>query len=163
MTDDAIAAYARAIIDANLYLTLGTVDADGHPWTSPVYFSAAGDREFLWASSTDALHSRHLAARPRVSVVVFDSTVPPYHGRAVYGVGEAGEVAGDDVDRAIRSYPRPDTGASSVTRKDVTAPEPYRLYRVRLSDLWVLCPRESRQPCELHGLAKDHRTPVPLA
>ena len=121
MTDDAIAAYARAIIDANLYLTLGTVDADGHPWTSPVYFSAAGERDFLWVSETDARHSRHVAAHPRVSVVVFDSTVPPYHGRAVYGVGEAREVAGDDLDRAIGSYPRPDTGASSITREDVTA------------------------------------------
>ena len=163
MTDDGIAAHARAIIDANLYLTLGTVDADGHPWTSPVYFSAAGDREFLWASATDALRSRHIAERPRVSVVVFDSTVAPYHGRAVYAVGEARELAGDDLDRAIASYPRPDTGATSVTRVDVTAPEPYRLYRVRLSDMWVLCPRAPRQPCALHGLAKDHRTPVPPA
>lgn len=162
MTDDAIAAYARAIIDANLYLTLGTVDADGHPWTSPVYFSAAGERDFLWVSETDARHSRHVAAHPRVSVVVFDSTVPPYHGRAVYGVGEAREVAGDDLDRAIGSYPRPDTGASSITREDVTAAAPYRLYRVRLSEMWVLCPREPRQPCALHGLGKDHRTPVPL-
>jgi predicted pyridoxine 5'-phosphate oxidase superfamily flavin-nucleotide-binding protein len=31
MTDDDIAAHARAIIDANLYLTLGTIDTDGHP------------------------------------------------------------------------------------------------------------------------------------
>jgi hypothetical protein len=163
MTNDEIVAHARAIIDANLYLTLGTVDADGHPWTSPVYFSAAGDREFLWASATDALHSRHLAERPRVSVVVFDSTVAPYHGRAVYAVGEARELAGDDVDRAIGLYPRPDTGATSVTREDVTAPVPYRLYRATLSDMWVLCPREPRQPCPLHGLANDHRTRVPLA
>jgi hypothetical protein len=37
------------LLDANLYLTLGTVDPDGSPWTSPVYFAAAGEREFYWA------------------------------------------------------------------------------------------------------------------
>jgi len=37
MTRDDLAAHALAIIDANLYLTLGTIDPDGHPWASPVY------------------------------------------------------------------------------------------------------------------------------
>ena len=162
MTDDRIAAYARAIIDANLYLTLGTVDADGHPWTTPVYCAPAGDREFLWLSETGALHSRYLAERPRVSLVIFDSTVAPYHGRAVYAVAEASELSGDDLDRALGSYPRPDTGAGSITVADVTAPSPYRLYRATVSQMWVLCPREPRQLCPLHGLSRDHRTPVPL-
>ena len=47
MTYDDLAAHARAIIDANLYLTLGTTDADGRPWTSPVYFAPAGRLEVL--------------------------------------------------------------------------------------------------------------------
>jgi predicted pyridoxine 5'-phosphate oxidase superfamily flavin-nucleotide-binding protein len=34
MTHDDLAAHARAIIDANRYLTLGTADGDGRPWTS---------------------------------------------------------------------------------------------------------------------------------
>src|SRR5918999_5209136 len=101
MTHDDLAAHARAIIDTNLYLTLGTVDADGRPWTSPVYFAPAGDREFYWLSATDAQHSRHLAERPQVSMVIFDSTVAPYHGRAVYAVGEAHELSGSDVDRGL--------------------------------------------------------------
>jgi hypothetical protein len=33
-------AVARAILDANLYMTLGTADADGRPWASPVFFAA---------------------------------------------------------------------------------------------------------------------------
>ena len=78
MTHLDLAAHARAIIDANLYLTLGTTDPDGYPWTSPVYFAPAGDREFCWMSATDARHSRHVAARPQVSMVIFDSTVLPY-------------------------------------------------------------------------------------
>ncbi|TDE15039.1 pyridoxamine 5'-phosphate oxidase family protein [Jiangella asiatica] len=161
MTLDDLAAHARSIIDANLYLTLGTVDADGRPWTSPVYFAPAGDREFCWTSAVDARHSRHLAERPQVSLVVFDSTVEPYHGRAVYAVGEARELSGDDVDRALTVYPRDDgRDVTRLTRQDVTGPAPYRLYQATASDLWILCPREPRQPCALHGLATDHRVSV---
>jgi nitroimidazol reductase NimA-like FMN-containing flavoprotein (pyridoxamine 5'-phosphate oxidase superfamily) len=161
MTPGDLAAHARAIIDANLYLTLGTADRHGRPWTSPVYFAPAGDRAFYWLSATDARHSRHLVERPQVSMVIFDSTVAPYHGRAVYAVGAARELSGSDLDRALEGYPRPDgRGATPVTREEVTAPAPYRLYRATASDMWVLCPREPRQPCLLHGLAKDHRTRV---
>jgi nitroimidazol reductase NimA-like FMN-containing flavoprotein (pyridoxamine 5'-phosphate oxidase superfamily) len=159
-----LTAHAQAVIDANLYLTLGTADADGHPWMSPVYFAPAALREFIWVSDTDARHSLNLAERPRVSVLVFDSTVAPYHGRAVYAAGTARELSGDDLDRAIEAYPRRNgDGATPVMREDVTAPSPYRLYAVTVSDMWVLCPREPRQPCPLHGLAKDHRAQVPLA
>jgi hypothetical protein len=161
MAHEDIAAHARAVISANLYLTLGTTDADGHPWTSPVYFASADDREFYWMSAVDARHTRNLAERPHVSLVIFDSTVPPYHGRAVYAVGEAREVTGDELDRALDSYPGPaDRDATPVTREDVTGPAEYRLYRATASELWVLCPREPRQPCALHGLAKDHRAHV---
>jgi len=162
MADDGLAAHAREVVDATRYLTLGTVDDDGNPWTAPVYFAPADERTFLWVSEAGALHSRYLAARPRVSVVVFDSTVAPYHGRAVYAVGDARELSGDDLDRALRHYPRPAAdGSTSVTREDVTGDAPYRLYGFTASDLWVLCPREPRQPCPLHGIAADHRAHVP--
>ncbi|HEV7711192.1 MAG TPA: pyridoxamine 5'-phosphate oxidase family protein [Asanoa sp.] len=35
MASDDLAAHARALLDANGFLTLGTVDPDGRPWTSP--------------------------------------------------------------------------------------------------------------------------------
>jgi hypothetical protein len=46
MTNDDLAAHARAIIEANLYLTVGTTDPEGRPWTTPVYFAPAGERDF---------------------------------------------------------------------------------------------------------------------
>jgi nitroimidazol reductase NimA-like FMN-containing flavoprotein (pyridoxamine 5'-phosphate oxidase superfamily) len=161
MTDDGLAAHARALIAANLYLVLGTADATGRPWTSPVYFAPLGDREFVWASAADAEHSRHLAERAEVSMVIFDSTVAPYRGRAVYATGEARELSGSDLDRALTVYPRPDgRGGTPVTREDMTAPSAYRLYRATVSQMWVLCPREPGQPCPLHGRAEDHRVRV---
>jgi hypothetical protein len=80
-------------------------------------------------------------------MVIFDSTVAPYHGRAVYAVGEARELSGSDLDRALTAYPRSDgRGATPVLRDDVTGPAPYRLYQATVSDMWVLCPREPRRP-----------------
>jgi pyridoxine/pyridoxamine 5'-phosphate oxidase len=160
MTYD-LAAHARELLDANTYLTLGTVDADGRPWVSPVYMAAEGLRRFYWVSSIDARHSLNLAERPSVSLVVFDSSVRPYHGRAVYAVGEAHEVSGDALARGLEIYPGPASrGATPVTRQDITAESPYRLYLATASEVWVLCPREPRMPCALHGLAKDHRARV---
>jgi nitroimidazol reductase NimA-like FMN-containing flavoprotein (pyridoxamine 5'-phosphate oxidase superfamily) len=161
MTNHDLVAHAQALLDANRYLTLATADPEGRPWTSPVYFAAAGRWEFYWVSAADAQHSRNLTGRPQVSLVVFDSMAEPYHGRAVYAAGEARELSGDDLNRGLTMYPGPShRGAASITREDVTGSSQYRLYRATASDLWVLCPREPRQPCPLHALAQDHRARV---
>jgi nitroimidazol reductase NimA-like FMN-containing flavoprotein (pyridoxamine 5'-phosphate oxidase superfamily) len=77
------AAIARAIIDANLFMVLGTADPHGRPWVSPVYYAPAAYREFFWVSSPDTRHSRNIGTRAEVSVVIFDSSVPIYTGRGV--------------------------------------------------------------------------------
>jgi hypothetical protein len=55
---------ARRVIDANLYLTLGTQDPDGSPRLPPVFYTAARYTDFYWLSSPDAHHSRNLARSP---------------------------------------------------------------------------------------------------
>lgn len=161
MADDELTEHARSLLARNAYLVLGTVGADGRPWTTPVYFAADGTTDFYWVSSPQARHSRNLAARPAVSLVVFDSTVPPYHGRALYADGAAHELGPDELDPALRCYPGPaDRGGSPVTAEDVIGAAPWRLYRARATRTWVLCPRPPRQPCPRHGRTDDHRTPV---
>lgn len=44
---------------------------------------------------------------------------------------------------------------------DVEAPSAYRMYRARVSEHSMLCPRDGG-PCAEHGLAFDHRTTVAL-
>ena len=161
MTELDLDAHARALMDTNLYVILGTADAEGLPWVSPVYFATGDYAEIFWVSSPDARHSRNLAVRPQLSMVIFDSTVPTYHGRAVYLSGTGAELAGRDLDRGIEIYPgAARRGASTIPLEDVTAPSEYRLYRATISEAFVLCPREPRQPCPLHGIQADHRTPV---
>jgi pyridoxine/pyridoxamine 5'-phosphate oxidase len=154
-------AHARTLMDANRYVTLGTADAAGTPWVSPVYFATADYAEIFWVSNRDAQHSGNLAERPQLSMVIFDSTVPTYHGRAVYLSGTAAELAGRDLDRGIEIYPgAASRGASAIALEDVTAPSEYRLYRATITEAFVLCPRAPRQPCSTHGILADHRAPV---
>jgi hypothetical protein len=76
-----LGAIVKAIIDTNLYMTLGTADEDGRPWVSPVYYASEGYAVFYWVSSPEATHSRNLAARPEVCIGVFEPRVPVGSGQ----------------------------------------------------------------------------------
>jgi hypothetical protein len=147
-----LGAVARGIIDSNLYMTLGTADEGGRPWVSPVYFAPAGYREFYWVSSPKATHSRNLATRPDVSIVVFDSQVPIGTGQGVYMSAKAEELAGADLDRGIEIFSRRSEahGGPTWTRDDLLAPAIYRLYRATASGHSMLEP----------GSRPNRRTPV---
>lgn len=71
-----LAAAAREIVDTNRYLTLATANAGGEPWASPLWYAHAGYREFLWVSRPATRYARHIAVRPEVAIVLFDSTAP---------------------------------------------------------------------------------------
>jgi hypothetical protein len=160
MTFD-LAAHAADLLAINRYVTLGTVTPAGRPWTSPVYFAADGLTEFYWCSSPESQHSVNLAHDDAVSLVVFDSTVAPYTGRALYAEGTATVLEGADLERGLTVYPGdPSRGATSLTLDDVTGDSPWRHFRARARDVWVLCQRERGRPCDLHGRADDHRARV---
>jgi hypothetical protein len=149
--DRDLAALARELLDSNSYMTLGTADADGRPWVSPVWFAAPTPAELLWVSDPGALHSRNLAARPEISIVVFDSTVPPYTGQALYMAATAAEVAEPALERVIAAFASAAlaAGAGSWSPDDVRPPAALRLYRASVSQHWVLGERDERIAVEL--------------
>ena len=149
---DDLAAVARGIIDGNRYMVLGTSDAQGRPWVSPVYYAPSGYAELYWVSSPEANHSRNLAGRPELSIVVFDSQVAIGEGQGVYMSAFAQDLTGADLERGIEIFSRVSEshGAKPWTLDDVRPPKPLHLYRARVSEHWVLDP-ESRP---------DQRTPV---
>ena len=149
MTDhEELGAIARAIIDSNRYLTVGTADENGVPWVSPVWYAPAEYRQFFWVSSPEARHSRNVATRPQVSIVIFDSQAPVGTGQGVYMSAVAEELTGDDVDRGIRifSLRSEAQGAGVWTADDVRPPARHRLYRATASEQFVLGPQDQRTP-----------------
>jgi Pyridoxamine 5'-phosphate oxidase len=143
---------ARAIIDANSYMTLGTADGSGLPWVSPVWYAPAEYREFFWVSSPEARHSRNLAARPEVSIVIFDSGVAIGMGQGVYMSAIAQELTGADLEGGIGIFSRRSKahGARRWTPEDVGPSAVYRLYRATASEHSVLDP----------AARPDRRTPI---
>ena len=135
-------ATARSIIESNLYMVVGTADESGQPWVSPVYYAAEGYAEFYWISSPDARHSRNLAARPHIRIVVFDSQVPIDTGQGVYMAAVAEELTGAEVDKGIGIFSRSSLGhgGSEWKLEDVETPSPYRLYRATATEHSVLDP-----------------------
>jgi nitroimidazol reductase NimA-like FMN-containing flavoprotein (pyridoxamine 5'-phosphate oxidase superfamily) len=135
------AAAARRIIDANLYMVLGTADQAGRPWVSPVYFAPAAYREFYWVSRPGARHSSNLRGRRDVSIVVFDSSVPISTGQAVYMSADAEELVGDDECAAgidVFSRRSLEHGGREWTPEDIRPPAHLRLYRATATEHFLL-------------------------
>lgn len=151
---------ARQIIDGNVYMTLGTANADGEPWPSPVFYVADGYSTFYWVSSPQATQVRNIAARPQVGIVVFNSHQEPGTGEAVYMSATARELSGAEFDRWVEIY----LGRAPFGRgpEDIRPPGPYRAYGAFVTEHSMLCPLRSAQPCPIHGRTSDHRTVVTL-
>lgn len=152
MDQQDLGALARTIIDSNMYMVLGTADESGYPWVSPVYYASEGYTKFYWVSSPQVKHSRNIAVRPQISIVIFDSRVPIGTGQGVYMSAMAEELTGDDLDQGIEIFSRSSLvhGGREWKREDVGASTLYRLYRATASEHWV------RDPVG----RPDHRTSV---
>ncbi|WP_405873361.1 MULTISPECIES: pyridoxamine 5'-phosphate oxidase family protein [unclassified Streptomyces] len=145
---------ARAVVDANQYMVLATADADGRPWSSPVYFAHGDYREFFWVSSPQAVHSRNIAVRPEVGISVFDSSVPIGTGQGVYMSAVAGRLDGPEAEHALDVFSRRSLlhGGRVWTPADVRGDSGIRLYRAVADDHSVLA-KDGRP---------DHRIPADL-
>jgi nitroimidazol reductase NimA-like FMN-containing flavoprotein (pyridoxamine 5'-phosphate oxidase superfamily) len=141
-----LAAIARTIIDSNDYMVLATADEIGLPWASPVWYAPEEYRELFWVSSPEARHSRNLAARPELAIVIFDSTVAVGSGQGVYMSAVADQPSGEDLDRGIEIFSRRSEaqGAEAWTRDRVVSPSHLRLYRATVSEHSILDPAASR-------------------
>ncbi len=143
---------AKDIVDTNMYMVLGTVDASGNPWVSPVYYASAEYIEFYWVSSPEAKHSHNIARHPQTSIVIFNSQARIGTAQAIYMSALATQLSGADLERGIDIYSRTSLGhgAPEWKQEDVQPPALYRLYQATVSEHWVLDP--AGHP--------DHRIPV---
>jgi hypothetical protein len=139
---------AQAIIDANRYMTLATADEHGEPWATPVWYATVDAREFFWVSRPEARHSRNIATRPEVAIVIFNSQVPVGGAEALYVEALAEELEGDEIERGMGVFSQVSEaqGLSTWTVADVQEPAHLRAYRAMASDWSLLGPGDLRVP-----------------
>jgi uncharacterized protein YhbP (UPF0306 family) len=130
---------AHAIIDACSYMTLATAGEDGSPWVTPVWFAPEDDRRFYWVSDPATRHSRNLAVRPEVSLVIFDSRAPIGTGQGVYVAARADQPEGAELERGVAVFSARSLaqGAAAWTLADVTGDARLRLYRATAVERWI--------------------------
>jgi nitroimidazol reductase NimA-like FMN-containing flavoprotein (pyridoxamine 5'-phosphate oxidase superfamily) len=112
------------------------------------WYAPANYRELYWVSSPEARHSRNLAQRPQLAIVIFDSHESG-GWKALYMSAVAEELA--DVDEGIEVFSRRslEQGLPVWTRDDVLPPARHRLYRAAVSEHFVLDPHDQRRPVTL--------------
>jgi hypothetical protein len=154
--DPELNAMARRVIDTNHYLTLATLDPDGRPRLSPVYYTAARYTDFYWVSSPEAHHSRNLAERREVQIVIFDSTAPVGQGEAVYLRGVAKEMTDEDLERVIPEAFRTAAGARRLDADELRDGAAFRLYRASTT----ACEVHVAGGHPVHGRGVDTRQPA---
>lgn len=155
MTD--LAALAREQLAGNRFLVLGTVDPSGRPRVSPVWFSMVDHEDVYWLSSPGAHHSRNIADRPEVSLVVFDSRADPHTGQAVYLEATAARVPDEELAEACTAAFRGVAEELSYT-PETLAEQPFVLYRARVTAAEV----HVRGRDFGDGTGSDQRVPVSL-
>ena len=149
---------AQYLVDSIYYLTLATVDDDGTPRASPVYFTPHRYSDFYWVSSPDAQHSLNIARDPRTMAVVFDSRVPVGEAEAVYLTGRARTVPDAELaDRCPVAFSGRG-GASVMTPDELRGEAPLRLYVLHVHTSEVLV----RGRHQTLGTGRDRRVEISL-
>ena len=143
-----LSALARSIVDANRFMALGTADASGTPWVSPVWYAPLSYREYVWVSRPETRHSRNLAERPQVAIAIYDSHRPG-SWTAFYMEAVAEEL--EEVDDALEAFNRRSEaqGLRAWSRTEVLASGEFRLYRASATAQFVLDDHDTRLPVEL--------------
>jgi hypothetical protein len=157
--DDAVTdlgAMARQILDEVRYVVLGTVDEDGRPRVSPVYFTAHRYTDLYWVSHPDTHHSANLRRDDRASGVVYDSRLAPGDGRAVYVGGVAREIATNELDQHCRVAFDPSRGGRAFAPEELTGTSDLRLWVLHV-DMWEVHIAAGHPTL---GTGRDRRVPV---
>lgn len=128
---------ARKILDSNSFVVLATADAAGLPWVSPVWFAQEDYREFYWVSAPTTRHSRNIAERPEIAMVVYDPTVEPRSAEAVYMSATACQT-----DQGIEVFSRVSVrrGLAAWGPERISGNARLRLYRAVVTEHSILEP-----------------------
>lgn len=117
-----------------------------------MWFARRDERRFLWASRPTTRHSRNIAARRDVAILIYDSRTIPDERQAAYIEATATELEGEDLDAGISAFSRESLsqGLPDWPRERLTGAGSFRLYQATVTAWFILAD------------GPDERLPVPL-
>jgi len=135
---DELTEKAKQVLNKITYLTLATVDKEGNPWNSPVYYGFDEDYTFYWSSWIENQHSQNIINNGQVFAVVYDSTAVSGNTFGVYfqGIAEVIEAENEIFNKAIDSiYTK--NGKPKRDKKYFIDSGLRRLFRFIPTTIWV--------------------------
>ncbi|MEV4663163.1 pyridoxamine 5'-phosphate oxidase family protein [Micromonospora echinofusca] len=134
----------RVLADAK-YLSLSTMSADRRPWTSVLQYAwLPNPLRFLFGSATQSRHSRHVAARPRVSGALFVTGGALTEVDGAQFTGTCRELTPDEVRTHHATFYDallPDEASRAEYTLPVSAllpPAEHRIYQVTVDRVWLV-------------------------
>lgn len=148
---------ARDVLDGIRYIVLGTVDEDGTPRTSPVFFTPHGYEYLYWVSHPETHHGANLVRDDRLAGVVFDSSKPPGHTDAVYVTGTAREIPDDELAEHLPvAFDPEQRGGTRFTAEQIAGSDDLRLWVLHVLR-WEVHVRAGHPE---YGTGRDRRVAV---
>ncbi len=128
---------AREILKNNIYCTLATVNTDGGPWASPVYYCIDPQHSLYFISKTSSIHVQNMRNINTVSFAIFDSRQKEGMGNGIQGIGIATELRGTEIVEGLKWYR---TSFATLSKAFFRKPFGYRLFKLTPSEWYILDP-----------------------
>ncbi len=129
---------AESILFHNKYMVVSTSDGEGNPWGAVVFYVFDEKYNFYFLSAMDSLHAKNAMETHKVSLVIFDSTVPLGSYDEVQVEGKISAISGPELKKAIDLYCKKLFPGSTVPSTERYKPSDYgegaefRFFRVSI-------------------------------
>lgn len=143
----------ESILSSSRYLTVSTVDSEGKPWASPVWYVRDSDGNYYWWSPVASQHSKNIETNSDVYLTIFNSQLPEGEGVGLYIRATAQAVPNDELERIVELY-NTTTHQFKMSRENCSGNAPTRLYKAVPSRMWV------NDGLERNGFYEDVRKEV---
>ena len=135
MTQEEFNQLAKDIFANNIYLTLAT--SGDRPWASPLFFCRDDKYNLCFISQLDSVHTQNILKSGEAAFAIFDSHAEEGKGNGIQGFGIVKLLEGDDIVEGLNWY---HTSFIEMKPEILAAPNPYRLFKLTPSELYVLDP-----------------------
>ena len=125
------------IFRQNIYCTIATINKDGSPWSSPVFFAFDQAKNIYWWSPLKATHSQNIIRDERAFINIFNSQVPESKGKGLYIKARA-KIVEDlrELEHAINVYNKR-SKVFKLSIKNSSGEAPTRIFLAEPEMIWT--------------------------